>query len=142
MTEIDLERQLHYLLARANRKISRKLNAILKDKGIPVEQWRILQVLSNGDGCSMGELAEAVLMNHPALTKTIDRMIMRAIVHRRHDAVDNRRVLVYISEFGQELFEQCRDEVAGYEDILVDRLGPRRSEQLRRLLNTLVAERE
>ena len=88
MQDRPYDRQLSYLLARAHRQVHGGLHAILKDKGIPVEQWRILQALSDGRGRAMGELAAAVLMNHPALTKTIDRMIMRALVHRRHDTAD------------------------------------------------------
>ena len=140
MQDRPYDRQLSYLLARAHRQVHGDLQTILKDKGIPVEQWRILQVLSDGRGRAMGELAEAVLMNHPALTKTIDRMIMRALVHRRHDSEDSRRVLVFISEFGQDLVAECDAEVGGYQDDLAARLGPRRSAQLVKLLDSLIAE--
>lgn len=140
MTDEPYADQLPYLLAQANRHVYGDLRSLLKSKDMPVEQWRILQVLSDGRGRSMGELAKAVLMNHPALTKTIDRMIMRALVHRRHDPEDNRRVLVHISEFGAELVAQCEDQIARYEDALAERLGSRNAAQLRKLLHTLVAE--
>jgi len=140
MTDAPYADQLPYLLAQANRNVYGDLQDILKSKGVPVEQWRILQVLSDGRGRSMGELAKAVLMNHPALTKTIDRMIMRALVHRRHDPEDNRRVLVFISDFGGDLVAQCEDQIAGYEDTLAERLGPRNAAQLRKLLHSLVAD--
>jgi DNA-binding MarR family transcriptional regulator len=140
MTDEPYADQLPYLLAQANRHVHGTLHEMLKSKGVPVEQWRILQVLSDGRGRSMGELAKAVLMNHPALTKTIDRMIMRALVHRRHDPEDNRRVLVHISDFGSELVAQCEGQMANYEDTLSQRLGPGNAERLRKLLHTLVAE--
>ena len=50
---------LAYLLAQANREINRQLELRLSKEGVPVEQWRILKVLSDGDGHSMGELADA-----------------------------------------------------------------------------------
>ncbi|WP_204301880.1 MarR family winged helix-turn-helix transcriptional regulator, partial [Stenotrophomonas maltophilia] len=62
---------LTYLLAQANREINRQLETRLAKEGVPVEQWRILKVLSDGNGHSMGELADAVLLNHPTLTKMI-----------------------------------------------------------------------
>ena len=39
---------LAYLLAQANREINRQLDARFRDEGVPVEQWRILKVLSDG----------------------------------------------------------------------------------------------
>ena len=73
---------LAYLLAQANREINRQLDARFRKEGVPVEQWRILKVLSDGKGHSMGELAEAVLLNHPTLTKMVDRMVSDALVYR------------------------------------------------------------
>jgi MarR family transcriptional regulator, organic hydroperoxide resistance regulator len=142
MQKQSYDSQLPYLLARANRHVYGRLNAILKEHGIPVEQWRILSVLVGGQGLSMGELAHAVLMNPPALTKAIDRMIVRALVYRRHDANDNRRVLVHISDFGRELVADCHSEVERYEQDLTAPLGPRRTEQLRRLLVSLASGTE
>ena len=138
MQDLPYDRQLSYLLARAHRQVHGSLQAILKEKGIPVEQWRILQVLSDGRGWSMGDLAQAVLMNHPAATKTIDRMIMRALVHRRHDSEDSRRVLVFISEFGQDLLAACERDIADYQEDLAARLGARKSAQLFKLLDSLI----
>ena len=71
-------------------------------------------------------------------TKTIDRMITRALVHRRHDPEDSRRVLVFISEFGQDLLADCEQDTSGFQDGLASRLGPRRAAQLRRLLDSLI----
>src|SRR5882672_1500289 len=72
---------LAYLLAQANREINRQLDARFRKEGVPVEQWRILKILSDGKGHSMGELAEAVLLNHPTLTKMVDRMVSESLVN-------------------------------------------------------------
>ena len=70
---------------------------------MPVEQWRILKVLSDGNGHSMGELADAVLLNHPTLTKMIDRMVSDALVYRVQDPEDRRKVLMFFSDRGKAL---------------------------------------
>src|ERR1700741_3213821 len=92
---------LAYLLAQANREINRQLEARLSAEGVPVEQWRILKVLSDGNGRSMGELAERALLNHPTLTKTIDRMVADSLVYRISDPADRRKVLIFISDRGK-----------------------------------------
>src|SRR5882757_4440338 len=84
---------LAYLLAQANREINRQLDARFRKEGVPVEQWRILKILSDGKGHSMGELAEAVLLNHPTLTKMVDRMVSESLVYRVQDADDRRKVV-------------------------------------------------
>ena len=75
----------------------------LAAEGVTVEQWRILRALSDGHGHSMGDLAEAVLMPHPTLTKAVDRLVDDALVYRRQDAADRRRVAVYLSDRGRDL---------------------------------------
>ena len=72
----------------------------------------------------MGELANAVLMNHPALTKMIDRMVSSGLVHRAPDPADQRRVLVYGTERGIVAMQKLRSIVAEYEGGLNRLLDP------------------
>ena len=51
----------------------------------------------------MGELADAVLLNHPTLTKMIDRMVSDTLVYRVQDPNDRRKVLMFISDRGKVL---------------------------------------
>ena len=62
-------------------------------------------VSAASNGRSMGELAHAALLNHPTLTKTIDRMISQALVYRRVDPVDRRKILIFISDDGRAVNE-------------------------------------
>jgi len=91
---------LTYLVAKMNRMLHSRLEESMQKSGVSVEQWRILNRLREHDGQSMGELARTVLMNHPALTKTIDRMVANGLVHRAPDEEDQRRVLVYLTDRG------------------------------------------
>ena len=104
----DISEYLAYLLASANRRMHLGLAQSIAPEEVTEEQWRVLQVLSDEQGRSMGELAERVLMNHPALTKNIDRLVSRGLVQRAADAQDNRRVLVYISDLGLEVVQRLK----------------------------------
>jgi DNA-binding MarR family transcriptional regulator len=129
---------LTYLLAQANRLVSGALERLLAAEGAQVEHWRVLEVLSDEQGRSMGELAQLVLMNPPALTKLMDRMVSRGWVHRSADPMDSRRVLVLISDGGLEFVARLRARVAEYEESIDT--GDRRAVQLKRLLGTLIRE--
>ena len=133
---------LAYLLAQANRQMSAQMERALNEEGVQTEHWRILEVLSDEQGRSMGDLAAAVLMNHPALTKTLDRIVSRGLVHRRADATDSRRVLVYISDRGLELVERLRALVDGHHDAVTAAVGPRKAQQLKKLLGEFIRNTE
>jgi len=133
---------LAYLLAQANRQMSAQMERALNEEGVQTEHWRILEVLSDEQGRSMGDLAAAVLMNHPALTKTLDRIVSRGLVHRRADATDSRRVLVYISDRGLELVERLRALVDGHHNAVTAAVGPRKAEQLKKLLGEFIRNTE
>jgi DNA-binding MarR family transcriptional regulator len=133
-----ITQHLAYLLAQASREINRQLEARLRQEGVPVEQWRILKVLSDGNGHSMGELAETVLLNHPTLTKMIDRMVSDALVYRLHDPEDRRKVLMYCSDRGRLLAQRLNLLAQSQETHIAENYGNRATEDLKRLLETLI----
>ncbi len=129
---------LAYLLAQANREINRQLDARLRSEGVPVEQWRILKVLSDGNGRSMGDLAEAALLNHPTLTKTIDRMVSESLVYRISDPADRRKVLIFSSDRGKALSRRLNSLALSQEAHIVNSYGGKATTELKRLLETLI----
>jgi DNA-binding MarR family transcriptional regulator len=129
---------LAYLLAQANREINRQLETRLRSEGVPVEQWRILKILSDGNGYSMGDLADAVLLNHPTLTKMIDRMVSDALVYRVQDPKDRRKVLMFISDRGKVLCKRLNSLAVSQEAHIVESYGDRSTNELKRLLESLI----
>ena len=129
---------LAYLLAQANREINRQLESRLSQEGVPVEQWRILKVLSDGNGHSMGELADAVLLNHPTLTKMIDRMVSDALVYRVQDPDDRRKVLMFSSDRGAILCKRLNSLAMSQEAHIVENYGDKSTSELKRLLESLI----
>ena len=138
MPDQDISHYLAYLLASANRRMHLGLAQSIAAEEVTAEHWRILHVLSDEKGRSMGELAELVLLNHPALTKNIDKLVSRGLVHRAADAKDSRRVLVYISDLGLETVARLKKNVDSHHDSIADTLGARKTEQLKRLLESFI----
>jgi len=142
MSAEPITNYLAYLLAQANRQISGQLERALSEEGVQIEHWRILEVLSDEQGRSMGELAGLVLMNHPALTKTIDRMVSGGFVHRRADSTDSRRVLVFITDHGLGLVTRLRECVDQHHEAISAAVGAKKAEQLKKLLGELIRNTE
>ena len=140
MPDQDLSEYLAYLLASANRRMHIGLAQSIAAEEVTEEQWRILQLLSDERGRSMGDLAELVLMNHPALTKNIDRLVSRNLVQRAADAQDNRKVLVYVSDLGLEVVSRLKKSVDAHHGVLEVAMGPRKVEQLKKLLKCFIED--
>ena len=140
MPDQDLSQYLAYLLASANRRMRLGLAQSIAAEDVTEEHWRILQVLSDEQGRSMGELAERVLLNHPALTKNIDKLVSRGLVQRAADSEDSRRVLVYISDRGIETVARLKKSVDSHHDEVEEALGQRKTLRLKRLLEEFIEE--
>jgi MarR family transcriptional regulator, organic hydroperoxide resistance regulator len=85
-----------------------------------------------------GELAETVLLNHPTLTKMIDRMVSDSLVYRLHDLDDRRKVVMYCSDRGKELAKRLNLLAQSQETHIAENYGDRATEDLKRLLETLI----
>ena len=140
MANQDLSQYLAFLLASAHRHMRIGLGQSINDEEFNEEHWRILQVLSDEQGCAMGELAVRVLLNGPALTKNIDKLVSRSVVQRAPDPDDSRKVLVYISDLGLETVARLKQRVDAHHESIEEALGPRKTNQLKRLLESFIAE--
>jgi DNA-binding MarR family transcriptional regulator len=138
VVKAGLASSLAYLLSSAERSVNRGLAAVLAAEGVSVEQWRILQALADGRGHSMGDLAEAVLMPHPTLTKAVDRLVEAALVYRGHDPSDRRRVAVYLADRGGDLLARLEGGLAEHHRLIEAAYGPDRTGRLMRELEELV----
>jgi DNA-binding MarR family transcriptional regulator len=127
-----------YLLAQANRQIHQQLDEKFRDEGVPVEQWRILKLLVEKNGRSMSDLTEAALLNHPTLTKMIDRMVSDALVYRRPDPKDGRKVLIFVAERGRALNDRLNRLANVRQAEIIGGYGDRATEELKRLLSELI----
>ena len=133
-----INEHIAYLLAQATRQVHQQLDEEFRSEGVPVEQWRILKVLSDGNGHSMGELADAVLLNHPTLTKMIDRMVSDTLVYRVQDPNDRRKVLMFISDRGKVLCRKLNSLAVDQEEHILESYGDKSTNELKRLLESLI----
>lgn len=137
-TTTGLGSSLAYLLSRAERSVNRGLAGALSGEDLTVEQWRILRALADGRGHSMGDLATAVLMPHPTLTKAVDRLIDRALVYRGPSAGDRRRVAVFLADRGADVLARVEGAIEEHRRLIAAAFGQDRTEQLMHDLEALI----
>jgi DNA-binding MarR family transcriptional regulator len=129
--------ELVQLLTRAERLAARRLQAVLEKEGCSLDAWRVLALLSDGEGHHMTAIAEAAFLPPPTLTKLVDQLVDQNLVHRRVDPFDRRRVLAHLTPRGQEYGQRLDRAVrAGWPPLGE---GGDADELLRTLLDRLAA---
>jgi DNA-binding MarR family transcriptional regulator len=127
------------LLDRAAGRVSAAVQKVLRDSGLTLERWRILDLLAGRDGMTMSEIANAVVVTGPTLTRIVDDLATKALVHREVDAHDRRRVLVHLTPRGEQLRSSLRPAVAEAEAAAFSALTDDQRSTLSALLTRLAA---
>ncbi|MET9554418.1 MarR family winged helix-turn-helix transcriptional regulator [Streptomyces sp. NPDC006645] len=99
------------LLTGAERLVLRRLRAVLDAAGTSVDAWRVLSLLSDGQGHRMSAVADCVFLPPPTLTKLVDQLVDQNLVHRRVDPLDRRRILAYLTDAGRVLWSRLDQEI-------------------------------
>ena len=140
MAGVRMKDQLAYLVASLNRRLENELEERLQPGGVPIEQFRILEVLDAKEKLPMGEIATLALIEPPTLTKIMDKMVSEGLVYRAPDAEDRRRVLILTAPAGKALYKRLRGVSTAQEPRIVDHLSGERAEELKSLLRELMGE--
>jgi DNA-binding MarR family transcriptional regulator len=96
---------MHAIITRNNRNIGEALKG-LKAQELTPAVWRILALLQEQDGVTIGELAEQSLIERTLLSRILQGMERRGLICRQTDHTDKRRSVIYIETKGIELFEK------------------------------------
>ena len=138
MAATRMKDQLAYIIASVNRQLESELEERLRPGGVPIEQYRILEVLNASEPYALGEIASQSLIEPPTLTKIIDKMVAEALVYRTPDPGDRRRVLILTAPAGKALFKRLRGVSTAQEQRIVDLLESDKAAELRNLLRELI----
>ncbi|MCW6507463.1 MarR family winged helix-turn-helix transcriptional regulator [Lichenifustis flavocetrariae] len=138
MAPVRMKDQLAYLIASLNRQLEADLTERLRPGGVPIEQFRILEVLDASEPRPMGEIAAQALIETPTLTKIIDKMTTEGLVYRAPDPHDRRRVLVLTAPAGKALFKRLRGISSAQEKRIAEMLETEKAAELKSLLRELL----
>jgi len=120
-------------LALSSKAVSRAFNDRLAAAGGSVPAWLILSSLKSDERRTQLELARAIGIEGPTLTRHLDGLEEDGIVRRVRGA-DRRAVRVELTADGERLFRTLRQAVIAFNRDLTDGLG---ETELARLCKTL-----
>ncbi len=134
-----LQDQLGHMIASVNRQLEEELAERLRPEKLPIEQVRVLEYLAKEEGgCSMRQIADAVLVDPPTLTKIVDRMVSDNLVYRTPSTSDRRVVMINLASKGKVLHRRIRGVFVEQERRLARQLPSDKAEELRALLRQIL----
>lgn len=134
----SVETNLAFQMANIIYKLDQTLRSTtLREHNMTYVHFRVLQYLWDKDGRSIGEIAKAIVVHQPVLSRVIDQMEERELVQRRNDEIDSRYMRVYLSETGRERYAQVWPAAKEMIDGALSVLNPDEREDLGRMLRNV-----
>jgi MarR family transcriptional regulator for hemolysin len=128
---------LGLLLATTSKAVGRAFNNALAERGGSIPIWLILNALKSEARRTQLELAEAVGIEGPTLTRHLDGMERAELVRRRRGTLDRRAVQVELTRAGHALHDRLLKAVINFNQELRAGLSGEDVETLRSLLRQL-----
>jgi DNA-binding MarR family transcriptional regulator len=114
----DTVKSLGYLtLGTRLKRIAERLQAdtqqIIDEAGLPVQtaQYPILAAVDRAGPLTIGELAQAVGISQPGITRSVSQLVGLGYVDLQPTAEDQRRKLVSLTPAGQALIDRSKQTV-------------------------------
>ena len=124
-------------LANTSKAVSRAFNDRLAEAGGSVPVWLILSSLKSDERRTQLDLARAVGIEGPTLTRHLDGLEENGIVRRVRDGSDRRAVRVEFTAEGERLFRTLRQAVIAFNRDLTAGLTETELERVRKTLARL-----
>jgi MarR family transcriptional regulator, transcriptional regulator for hemolysin len=127
------------LLSTTSKSVGRAFNGALAVHGGSIPIWLILNALKSERRRTQLELARAVGIEGPTMTRHLDGLEQAGLVERRRDPVDRRAVQVQLTRAGHTLHGRLLKAVIAFNQQLRTGLSSDDIETLRRVLSQLQA---
>ncbi|QVQ52661.1 MarR family transcriptional regulator [Spiractinospora alimapuensis] len=120
-------------------ELDRRAERVVREFGLTVDQWRMLEMLSTRDAPTMSALATVLGLTGATTTRIADRLATQALAYRDADAGDRRRVVLRPSRRGLALYERLAAEVHTAQDDVLAPLDEAERRTLTRLLRRVAS---
>lgn len=128
-----------------NRRIRRRLDAVIAEHGLTYEEWHVLGALRQAGPPfrrSAGSLAKRTELSSGAMTNRLDRLEKAGLVRRTPDPDDRRGVLIELTDEGERKWVDTAKVQAAYENLIGAALNKREKQELNSLLRRIMVEFE
>jgi DNA-binding MarR family transcriptional regulator len=131
---------LPYLMTRVTARTNQLWVRQLRDHGLTIGRWQVLNVLSAYDGSRIGTIADLSGGEQAAVSRVIDQMERDELVKRRPSLNDSRAVEVWITQLGRKTYVELMPEAKAFVKRMVRTLTDTEIKQMTSLLERLFSD--
>jgi DNA-binding MarR family transcriptional regulator len=131
---------LPYLMTRVTARTNQLWVRQLRDHGLTIGRWQVLNVLSAYDGSRIGTIADLSGGEQAAVSRVIDQMERDDLVKRRPSLNDSRAVEVWITQLGRDTYAELMPEAKAFVKRMVRTLSDTEIKQMTSLLERLFSD--
>ena len=106
-TLLQLNNQLCFPLYAASRAVTKLYHPLLEKLDITYPQYLILLVLWEDDALTVNEIGKKLMLETNTLTPLLKRMEAKSIVKRTRSKIDERQVIIKLTDKGDSLKQQA-----------------------------------
>lgn len=129
-----MDRSVGSWLQRAARLHKLRIAAALSDLNLFPGQERTLLVLAEGKVRTVGDMADALKVRPPTISKTLARLAAQKLVERQEHGSDARKSSVHLTKEGARLAKILASRMEEVESALIADLDGKDERRLRKLL--------
>ncbi|OWT53962.1 MarR family winged helix-turn-helix transcriptional regulator [Candidimonas nitroreducens] len=133
-----VHRYLASVLARASHRISEEFHVEVRKAGLTVTEWRILGSLFEGEGETVGVLAELAVTKQPTLSKVLPGLEAEGYVTLKSSRADRRQTLVKITPKGSRLIGGLCEQAMEHQRRVLEKLDPDHADRLVEMLREII----
>lgn len=104
---LQLDNQLCFPLYAASRMVTKLYQPLLEKLDITYPQYLILLVLWEDDALTVNEIGKKLMLETNTLTPLLKRMEAKSIVKRTRSKIDERQVIIKLTDKGDSLKQQA-----------------------------------
>lgn len=134
-----VHRYLASVLALASHRISAEFHIEVRKAGLTVTEWRVLGSLIEGEGETVGGLAELAITKQPTLSKVLPRLEAQGLVTMETVRADRRQTLVTITPKGTRLISGLCESALAHQRRVLEKLDPDHADRLVDMLRAIIA---
>ena len=140
----DLLRFISYRISRVHAKLNAQAGHILRNHaGLSLVQWRMLAMIKVlGPNVSSSDVIEFATVDKGLFSRNLKAMLADGLVSGTADKEDQRRLLLRLTDKGQQLYERTLSVTRCRQDHLTHNLTPEERHALERALDKLEVNAE